>query len=488
MTKHLSIDLGASGGKAFLGEVGSNRFSIQEIHRFDNEPRERNNRYTWNFSRLFAEILKSLEIAGGKHPDLDSIGIDGWGVDFGLLGFDGKLLQDPYSYRDPLITSTEEQVFKEMPRKEVFKETGINHLNVPNTLFQYHYLSRKESDLLKKAEKAVMLPQLLSHLLGGKICTEETLASTTQMMNVHTRTWSEKIGEKLDLPIEKLPNIEKASTRIGTVRDNYDNTSSETDIVLPASHDTGAAVVGAPLTEKSKAFLSTGTWFIVGIELPDPLLTDEAYKIGGANEAGVEGTTRFLKNVTGFFIFEECRKKWKDEGKTYKYEELLNEISETDPFGPLIDPDDSRFTSVRSDMPETVRNYCRETNQEIPESIGEISRCIFESLSAKTALVLEELFKVTGRSSEVLHLVGGGARNEIFCQMISSATGHPVESGPVESAAVGNILTQSKAYPVLNSIKEGRRMVEKSTDLQKYWPENQNKWKESKSRMSEITS
>lgn len=483
---YLAVDLRASGGKIILGKIQEDNLGIKEVHRFANRPILEGQRYVWDINYLYEEIVRGLKKANKLVNDIVSIGIDSWGLDFGLIGTGGNIIKNPYSYRDKQISSTKEQVLKNIPKQEVFAITGISHWNLANTLWQYHYLSQNEPEQLHKTKRILMISQLFSFMLGGDMCAEETLASTTQMMDVKSRTWSDEIGNKLGLSLDKFPRIKGPRTKIGTLKSKIANaTGVKADIVLPPSHDTAAAVAGMPLRKKNKAFLSTGTWFIAGLELRAPCLTKKAYEIGASNEAGVEGTTRFLKNVTGFFILEECRKKWRENDQIHDYGALLEEVSKTKPFGPLIDPDDESFT-ITGDMTEKIASYCRETSQEVPKTEGEIARCIFESLAVKTAMTLEDLMEVSNVSSETLHLGGGGTKNELFCQMISSATQVPVYAGPAEAAAVGNILTQAKAYSEIGSIGEGRRLVRGSLKIRKYEPEEHEKWEEAKDKMKRI--
>ncbi|KXA88670.1 rhamnulokinase [candidate division MSBL1 archaeon SCGC-AAA259A05] len=482
---HVAVDLGASGGKIFLGRIQNDSLVIEEVHRFDNRPIQADGRYCWDVTHIYHEVVRGLEKAEEEASEIDSLGVDTWGLDFGFMK-GGKLIRNPYSYRDPELASTIEDILEEVPRKSIFTATGINHWNVTNSLWQYHYLSRKEPKALQESDRIVMIPQLISSMLGGRICGEETIASTTQMLDPISRTWATELLCALELPIEKLPEVEEPGTKIGVLKEEVSKKiGSRPDILLPASHDTAAAVAGMPLEEGNRAFLSTGSWFILGAELEEPCLTDEAFEIEASNEMGVEGTSRFLKNINGFFLLEECRKRWRKRNQIHEYGKLVDEASKAKAFGPLIDPDDESFT-IKGDMTEKIASYCRGTGQEVPESEGEISRCIFESLAAKTALTLEDLMEVSNVSSERLHLGGGGARNELFCQMVSSAARIPVYAEPVEAAAVGNILTQAKARSEIGDIEEGRRLVEKSLEIRKYEPEKSEEWEEVKGKMRRL--
>lgn len=478
------MDLGASGGKVYLGEIADG-LEIREIHRFDNWSVKVENRYVWNIERLVEEIIHGIRKAEKAEGPIDSIAVDTWGVDFGLLK-NGELLCRPYSYRDPRLSSTFPTILEKVTKKEIYESTGITHWKLPNSLLQYHYLSRREPKLLQSADKIIMIPQLISSELGGEVCGEETVASTTQMLNLKTRTWARKLLEKLDLPIEKLPEIKEPGTKIGKVKsENIQRIDTRPEILLPASHDTASAVAGMPLTDGNKAFLSTGSWFIVGLELKNPILTEKAFKAGASNEVGIEETSRFLKNITGFYLLEECRREWKREGENPQYDKLLKKASNAKRFSALIDPDNEILTT-KGEMTKKLASYCEKTGQGPPKEKGEIVRCLLESLSLKTAITLEDLMEVAGVSSSCLHLGGGGVRNEIFCQMLSSATQMPVYAGPIEAAAVGNILIQSKAYGEIKNVEKGRKLVQNNLRIQKYEPEKSEEWSEAKSRMKDL--
>lgn len=482
---HLAVDLGASKGKVFYGDVEGSGLGVEEVHRFDNWPTKEGGRYYWDVERLCDEIIEGMKKAESKFDELDSIGIDTWGVDFGLVKGE-ELIKKPYSYRDPKLTSTLNELLEEVSKKEVFMATGISHWNVPNTLWQCHYLRNREPKLLESADKLVMMPQLLSWMLGSKIFGEVTDASTSQFLDPTSRDWAQDFLKKLDLPTEKLPELKNPGTKIGELEKSIAmEVESRPDIVLPASHDTASAVAGIPLEGGNRAFLSAGSWLIVGIELDEPVLTEEAFEIEASNELGVGGTTRFLKNVTGFFLLEECRREWKEEGKQCGYSEIVEKASSAEPFASLIDPDDDSFT-IEGKITEKIADYCRETDQKVPDSIGKFARCIFESLALKTSITLEDLMEVADESADKLHLGGGAVRNEYFCQMLSSAVQMPVHAGPVEAAAVGNILTQAKAYSEIGGIEEGRQLVRESLKIRKYEPEEREQWTEAKSRLKEL--
>ncbi len=477
--RHLAIDIGANGGTAYLGERREDELSLTEVHRFDNRPVERDGRYVWDVERLLDELSRAIRTAHEGDP-IESVGINTWGLDFGLLA-DGELLRAPYSYRDPTVVSTRDRIVERVDRRRLFEATGINHRNTPNTLWQYHYLAREEPDLLEAADRLLLMPQLFSHLLGADAVAEETIASTTQMLDPRRRTWTTELLADLDLPTDLLPPVRPADTRAGRVDSSLVD-GDPPEFVLTASHDTASAVAGLPLDDDHPAFLCTGTWFLVGLELDEPNLSRAAFEAGASNELGVDDTTRFLRNLTGFFLFEECREAWRDAGRAIDYESLLAAAAEADPFGPLIDPDDSRFDIVGS-MPTKIRADCRERGSPLPEGRGALARCLFESLAVKTALTLETLLDVTGKTTDRIHVGGGGVRNELFCRLLASASGRPVVAGPTEATAVGNLLTQLRAFDGVADLTEGRRLVRNSTDFAVYEPVADDRWRAARERM-----
>lgn len=485
--RHLAIDIGATGGKVYVGTADGSSLSFGEVHRFENRPIERHGRWVWNVERLLEGIGKGIEKAD-EEGGIESIGVDSMGVDFGLFE-DGELIQEPYSYRDPTVSSTRDEMLESASKREVFEATGINHWNAKNSLWQYHYLANNEREAFERADTMVNMPQVVSTLLGGRSCAEVTVASTTQMLDPRTYTWATDLLDRLGLPTGPLPPIERPGTRIGELDPRIaTDVSSMPDIVLPASHDTAAAVAAMPFSEDDRAFLSTGTVFIMGVEVDEPIVSDAAFEIGASNEVGVDGTIRFLKNLNnGFFLLEECRHSWKEHGEEHGYDPLMSSAEDASPFRSLIDPDAKLFETV-GEMPEKIRSYCAQTDQPVPDGKGEMTRCILEGLTLKTALILEDVFEVTGTSSDVLHLGGGGVRNELFCEMVAAATGQTVVAGPSDAAAVGNILVQASAYDRIDSIREGRRLVERELNLTRYGPHDTEGWEAAKNRLQQLES
>ncbi|GCF15845.1 carbohydrate kinase [Haloarcula mannanilytica] len=482
---HVAIDIGASGGTVFLGEVTESSFAVQEVHRFDNRPVERDGRYVWDVDALVAHIGDGIRAADDYADDLDTVGIDTWGLDFGLLA-DGELLRDPVSYRDPESTATRERVFDAVGKRRLFDATGITNWNTPNTLWQLHTIAEHEPELLERSDGLLMMPQLLSARIGGQPAGEVTIASTTQMVDPERRTWATDLLDELSVPTGLLPDLSEPGQALGAVDDAIvSGLTSTPEIVTPASHDTAAAVAGLPMVEDA-AFLNTGSWFILGIERDEPVRTDAAFEHAVSNELGVDGTVRLLKNINGFFLLEQCREAWREAGKPVDYEELLAAAEEAPPRTALVDTDADTF-GIDEPMPDQIRSYCRQTDQPVPTGQGGIVRCLLDSLAAKTALELDALAAIAEDPPSRIVLGGGGVRNELFCQLLADATDRPVSTGPVEATAVGNVLTQAVATGTVPDIETGRQLVESAFETTTYEPRAAGEWVETKDRLAALT-
>ena len=482
---HVAIDIGASGGTVFLGEVTDSSFSVQEVHRFDNRPVERDGRYVWDVDALVDRIGDGIRAADDEADNLDTVGIDTWGLDFGLLA-DGELLRDPVSYRDPESTATREQVFEAVDKRRLFDVTGITNWNTPNTLWQLHTIAQREPGLLEASDGLLMMPQLLSAQLGGQPTGEVTIASTTQMVDPERRAWATDLLDELSVPADLLPDLSEPGQSLGTVDDDtVSRLSSTPEIVTPASHDTAAAVAGLPVVEDA-AFLNTGSWFILGVERDEPVRTDAAFEHAVSNELGVDGTVRLLKNINGFFLLEECREAWRDADEPADYDTLLSAAEGAQSRTALVDTDADAF-GIDEPMPEQIRAYCRRTDQPVPTDQGGIVRCLLDSLAAKTAVELDALAAVVDEPPSRIVLGGGGVRNELFCQLLADATDRPVSTGPVEATAVGNVLTQAVAAGTVPDIETGRQLVESAFETTTYEPQAGGEWNDAKDRLAALT-
>jgi rhamnulokinase len=482
---HVAIDIGASGGTVYLGRVTPTSFAVEEVVRFDNRPIERGGRYVWDLDGLREGMVAGLRAADEQADDLDTVGVDTWGLDFGLLR-DGEVLRDPISYRDPNATATRERLFESVGKRRLFEATGITNWNTPNTLWQLHTLAHEKPDLLKRADSLLMMPQLLSALLGGRSCGEATVASTAQMVDPEERAWATDLLDELSLPTDLLPPLSEPGRRLGPVADDVAATLSSTpELVTPASHDTAAAVAGLPVDDDS-AFLNTGSWFVLGVERDDPIRTDAAFEQSLSNELGADGTVRLLKNVNGFFLLEECRDAWREADEPVDYETLLASAREAAPQAAVVDPDADAF-GIDAPVPARIRAYCRRTDQPVPDGRGEIVRCLLDSLVAKTALALDGLTAVVDDPLRGIALGGGGVHNDLFCRLLADATDRPVSAGPVEATAVGNVLTQAVAVGTLPDVETGRRLVESALPPTTYEPRDTDGWERTKKRLAALS-
>ena len=484
---HLAIDIGASGGTVQFATIGEDSFDLEEIARFDNGPvRRADGRYVWPIDRLTSDVVAAIQHADESVPRLDSIGIDTWGVDVGLLA-EGDPIQDPYAYRDPTVYGTLGDVLASVDRRTIFEATGISHWQARTTLPALYHLAHREPDVIAAADTMLMMPQLVATRLGGRPCIDPTIASTTQLFDPRTGNWATDLCARLGIPIDLLPRPMQPGTRIGTLDPNVaGHLESDPAIVLPASHDTASAVAALPFRAGGRAFLATGTVFILGVERSTPMFSEPAYQADLSNEIGIDGTIRLLANLNnGFFLLEECRAVWRDQDVATDYPSLLEAARNSEPFRSLIDPEAAVFDSVGT-MPARIRQFCARTGQPVPESIGEITRCILESLAGNVAVRLDDVLAVAGQQSDRLHVCGGGVRNDLFCQLVADATGMEVLTGPAEAAAIGNLLVQARTFGSIDSITAGRRLVENTLGVERYRPTEDDGWSDALDRFERL--
>ncbi|MEM4782112.1 MAG: rhamnulokinase family protein [Halalkalicoccus sp.] len=480
----VAIDIGASGGTVYLGRLTASTFELQEVDRFENAPVKANGRYVWDLETLRERTIAGVLAADRQANGVDAVGIDTWGLDFGLVR-DGTVLRDPTSYRDPEATAAKDELFETVGKRRLFEVTGITNWNTPNTLWQLYTLALEEPSLLERADELLMMPQLLSTLLGGRATGEVTIASTTQMVDPERKRWARDLLAELSLPTELLPDLESPGARLGPVDPEVAASLSTTpELVTPASHDTASAVAGLPLTDDA-AFLSTGSWFLFGVERREPLVTDAAFELSLSNELGADGTVRLLKNVAGFFLLGEWRNAGREVGEPVEYEHLLRAARSAAPTQSFVDPDAEEF-GIEGSMPSKIRSYCQRTGQPVPSRQGEVVRCLLESLAAKTALVFDELGSVVATPPKRIVLGGGGVRNEFFCQLLADATGRPVQAGPTEATAIGNVLTQAIALEIVPDLETGRKLVANQFEPRTYEPVDTDEWGPAKERMVDL--
>lgn len=473
----LAIDLGATSGRAILGTLGNGKISLNELSRFPNPIIEINGRAYWDYFFLYNEIIKSLKIAKTQKQDIQSIGIDTWGVDFVCFGEDGEPLRMPYSYRDVRTAGAPERFFKKMPQKALYEKTGIQIMNF-NSLFQLATMKEENNSIYSCIGKIVFMPDALSYALTGKMVTEYTIASTSQLLNPFTKQLDDVLLGMLDLKKTHFADIVFPGTIIGNISKSVEKQTGLKDIpvVAVAGHDTASAVVSVPAKNKNFAYLSSGTWSLMGIEAAQPVVNEETFSLNFTNEGGAGGSIRLLKNICGMWLIEKCRKEWEEESDV-AYAALIEAAKNAAPFKCFINPDAPAFANPES-MIKAIQNYCSNTHQNIPETKGEIVRCIFESLALRYRQVLADLQKLATFPIEVLHIIGGGAQNEMLNTFTANAIGIRVVAGPSEATALGNLLIQAKAAGSVSDIDQIREIVRASVELVTYNPQETEIWNE----------
>jgi len=483
----LAFDLGAESGRGVLGTFDGERLNLEEIHRFPNGGIRVLDSLHWDVLRLWDDMKTALSMCAQKRVDLSGIGIDTWGVDFGLLGKGDVLLGFPYHYRDSRTNGMLKEAFRRIDRATVFERSGCQFLQI-NTLYQLLSMVVDESPLLDAAETFLMIPDLFNFWLTGEKVCEFTDATTTQFYDPRRNAWSTEICTALSLPSEILPGVVPPGTKLGTLLPSVaaETGLPETPVIAPACHDTGSAVAAVPARNENWAYISSGTWSLMGIEVPEPILTDRALALNFTNEGGIENTFRFLKNIMGLWLVQECRRTWAQAGDEMSYAQIAQLAENAKPFTALIDPDDDTFLPP-GDMPARIVKYCKHTGQTPPSNAGEVLRCALESLALKYRWVLEKLEVVHGEAIDVIHIVGGGAQNRILCQFTADATGTPVIAGPIEATAIGNIAVQAIACGLIRSISEAREIVRQSFNVITYEPQGSTEWDEAYGRFLNIT-
>lgn len=471
----LAIDLGASSGRAILGNIENNRLELKEINRFANPIVEINGRLYWNLLHLYSEIIKSLQHVKSEGIELISLGIDTWGVDFVCFGNDGEPLRMPYSYRDTHTFGAPERFFKKMPKEEVYNKTGIQIMNF-NTLFQLATQLEENTSTYPVIDKILFMPDALSYLLTGKMVTEYTIASTSQMINPYMRNFDDSLLEAVNLKQENFAPIVFSGAEIGKLSNSVKELTGLGDIsvIAVAGHDTGSAVLAAPAENENFAYLSSGTWSLMGIESAEPVINEETYALNFTNEGGADGSVRLLKNICGMWLIEQCKKEW-EKDRPVSYNDIVKAAQEATPFQSFINPDSPCFASPLS-MTHSIKEYCRQTGQYVPESMGEIARCIYESLAFRYKQVLTNLQKLADFPIETLHIIGGGAQNKMLNGFTANAIGKTVYAGPSEATAIGNLLMQAKAAGLVSDKKEMRQIIRNSVELEVFSPEYSQVW------------
>jgi len=474
MSSYLAVDLGAESGRVMHGSLADNSLRLEEVHRFANVPIKDGTSIYWNVPALLEGIYDGLKLAGDRGIRVASISCDSWGLDCVLLDENGELMEPVFHYRDPRTAEGVKKVFARMPWEEVFAETGIQFMPI-NPLY---HLAMETPERLTRARHIVTIGDACNYFLCGEMRSEISMASTTQLYNPTTRSWSAKVLEAIDLSPEKFPELVDPGKQLAVLKPDIAESTGlgDVNVVSVCTHDTGSAVAAVPaIGDQGWAYLSSGTWSLMGVEIREPLINDECRKLNFTNEIGYGSTVRLLKNIIGLWLVQECRRKWEGEGKVYDYAQLTEMAKAAKPFRSLINPDDERFMAPEN-MPESIAEYCRETGQPEPGSPGQFVRCCLESLALLYRRTKARVESLTGREIGRLHIVGGGSHNELLNQLTANACGVPVIAGPAEATAIGNVLVQAIANGAISSLDEGRKIVAASFDVKTYQSADASEW------------
>lgn len=485
MKRVLAFDLGASSGRGILASLENGKITLKEVHRFPNNGVKVCSTVYWDVLYLFDQIKQGItnaKLEGG----FDSIGIDTWGVDFGLIDSEGKLIGNPVTYRDSRTDNMPEELFEIICAEDVYKRTGIQIMNF-NTLYQLYYMYKYRKAEVSRADAMLFMPDLLNYFLTGVKKNEYTISSTSQMINPATRSWDCELIEKAGIDKNILCDMVQPGTKIGALTGEIceELGIEPVDVIAVGSHDTASAVVSVPTEVDDFVYISCGTWSLFGTELKAPVVTEEAFKSSYTNEGGYNGTTRFLTNIMGLWLIQESRRTWNRRGNNFSFNDLEKAALECEPFKCFIDPDYPEFGKP-GDIPSRIQKYCEQTGQYVPQTVGEIVRCIYESLALKYYHSLLNLEKISGKSFDAINIVGGGTKDPLLCQMAANACDKTVFAGPVEATALGNIAVQMIAIGEISDLKEARKIIKNSFDTKKYTPENVAQWHEAYEKFKNV--
>ena len=488
---YLGIDLGAESGRVIAGLFDGQRVALEQLHRFSNGPIPLAGTLRWNVLSLWEGILEGLARSrvrfGGS---IASVGVDTWGVDYALLSKAGELLGQPFHYRDARTRGMLARATSRVPRREIFAQTGLQFMEI-NTLYQVLAAAEADRRLLESADRLLLMPDLFHWLLSGSRVVEFTNATTTQCFHPTAGEWSFDLLRRLDLPTTIFPQVVQPGTRLGTLREDVASHVGlgRIAVVAPPTHDTAAAVAAVPTERTGRAdwaYISSGTWSLMGVEVQDAVLTDRALALNVTNEGGIDGTYRLLKNIMGLWLVQQCRRSFERQGRVVDYADLTRLAAAAEPFRSLVDPDDARFLNPE-DMPSAMADFCRQTGQPVPESEGQFVRLALDSLALKYRAVLGWLEELTGTHVEVIHVVGGGSQNELLNQFTADACGRPVVAGPVEATVLGNVLVQARTAGEIGSLSEIRDVVRRSSDPKRYEPTDASHWNEAWGQFQKIS-
>lgn len=477
---YLAVDLGAESGRVMAGRFDGARIELEQMHRFPNGPVRLGGTLRWNLIGLWSEIQNGLREAQSKiGQSAVSVGVDTWGVDFVLMNRNDELLGQPWNYRDSRTDGMLQKAFQRVPKSEIFAQTGLQFMQI-NSLYQLLAMCERDPELVSQATRLLLIPDFFHWCLCGSRVVEFTNATTTQMLNATTRTWATDMLRKFEIPLGMFPEIVNPGTSLGTLRKDVAEFTGlgRLPVVAPATHDTGAAVAAVPTANTGRAdwaYISSGTWSLMGVEVQNAVLTEAALKRNVTNEGGIDGTYRLLKNIMGLWLVQRCKVAFESRGRSLDYTTLTQMAAEAPAFRSLVDPDRAEFLGP-PDMTDAIAAECRRTGQPVPETEGQFVRCALESLALKYRMVLGWLEELTGVPVSVIHVVGGGSRNALLNQFTADACGRPVIAGPVEATALGNVLIQARASGDVASLSEIRDIVRKSEAITEYQPMNSSAW------------
>lgn len=476
--QYIAVDLGAESGRVMLGQISDFEFELKKIYRFSNGPVEEDNSLRWDFNRLFSELKTGLAKAvKDSNGNIYGIGVNSWGADFGLIDVRGRLIENPYHYRDSRTDGMMEKAFELMPREDIYKNTGIQFMQL-NTIYQLLAMREANSPALQQAHKLIFMADLVSYYLCDKVFAEYTLASTSGLMNMKTGQWAQEVFDRFSLSIDIMPEVISPGTIVGPLKSELaDELGIEPiPVIAVGSHDTASAVAAVPAPgNNSWAYLSSGTWSLMGVEIPKPIIDENTLKYEFTNEGGVENTIRLLKNIMGLWLVQECRRQWQKEGEDLSYARLASLAREAKPFAAHINPNDSSFLSP-GNMPAKINEQLSALSPARVEDKGQLIRAILESLAFYSRRVIERIEEITGQYIEVLHMVGGGIQNELLCQFTADAIGRKIMAGPIEATASGNVLMQAMAIGQIKSLPETRALIGNSFQLKEYLPIEPEEW------------
>lgn len=487
---YLAVDLGAESGRVVAGLFDGSQVQLVELHRFRNGAVSVGGTLRWDLVNLWREIQTGLGKAAAQYGSaIKSVGVDTWGVDYVLLSEHDELLGLPYCYRDTRTTGLMNHTFTRVPRADIYATTGLQFMEI-NTLYQLVAMSHQNPKLLDQAATFLMIPDFLNWLLCGSKVVEFTNATTTQCLDATKRDWASDMLSKLGIPSRMFPQVVGPGTKLGSLRADVArlNNIGRIDVIAPATHDTGSAVVAVPtdMTGSAKwAYISSGTWSLMGLEVPNAILTKRALELNVTNEGGVDGTYRLLKNIMGLWLIQQCKASFERQGRTTDYGQLVQQAATCPAFRSIVDPDDPRFLSPE-DMQSAIASWCRDTNQPIPENDGQFIRCCIESLALKYRRVLRWLEELSGERVDVVHIVGGGTKNELLNQFTANACGCAVVTGPTEGTALGNVLIQARSAGEVGSLGEIRKIVKASSELREYRPKDIEQWNAADGRLTQL--